>query len=129
MTDVPRLPDDVLAYYNRGGEDERLLQDAWGQLERTRTQELLARWLPPPGAVVLDVGGGSGHYALWLAERGYAVHLVEAVPLHVEQAQRRSSSAARPLASMQVGDARSLDFPDASVDAVLLLGPLYHLTR
>jgi SAM-dependent methyltransferase len=28
-----------------------------------------------------------------------------------------------------VGDARSLDLADASVDAVLLLGPLYHLSR
>jgi SAM-dependent methyltransferase len=28
-----------------------------------------------------------------------------------------------------LGDARQLDLPDASVDAVLLLGPLYHLTR
>jgi ubiquinone/menaquinone biosynthesis C-methylase UbiE len=27
-----------------------------------------------------------------------------------------------------VGDARKLDFPDASASAVLLLGPLYHLT-
>jgi hypothetical protein len=27
-------------------------------LERVRTQELLARFLPPPPATVLDVGGG-----------------------------------------------------------------------
>src|SRR5438045_2097687 len=129
MIDVPGLPDDVLGYYNRGGEDERLFQDAAGHLERTRTQELLERWLHPPPASILDVGGGTGHYALWLADRGYTVHLVEAVPLHVEQAQRRSASAGRPLASIQLGDARSLDSPDASFDAILLLGPLYHLTR
>ena len=28
-----------------------------------------------------------------------------------------------------MGDARDLDLADASVDAVLLLGPLYHLRR
>ena len=32
-----------------------------------------------------------------------------------------------PLIRTAVGDARSLDLPDSSVDAVLLLGPMYHL--
>ena len=34
----------------------------------------------------------------------------------------------RPLASCRVGDARSLNLPSETADAVLLLGPLYHLT-
>ena len=34
----------------------------------------------------------------------------------------------RPLASCRVGDARALDVPAETVDVVLLLGPLYHLT-
>ena len=38
-------------------EDERLRLRAHGVLERVRTQELLARFLPPPPATVLDVGG------------------------------------------------------------------------
>jgi len=32
-----------------------------------------------------------------------------------------------PAIRTAVGDARALDLPDASADAVLLLGPLYHL--
>src|SRR5262249_25732135 len=70
-----------------------------------------------------------GAYALPLAAEGYAVHLVDPVALHVEQA--RAASAAQPdapLASAAVGDARELPLDDASADAVLLLGPLYHLT-
>ena len=48
---------------------------------------------------------------------------------HVEQAlQASAGQPAAPLASATVGEARRLDRPDASVDAVLLLGPLYHLT-
>jgi SAM-dependent methyltransferase len=47
--------------------------------------------------------------------------LVDPVPLHVEQARALGGFEA------SVGDARSLDCPDASVDAVLLMGPLYHL--
>ena len=88
---------DMLGYYGRGLEDSRLFQNAAGLLERARTEELLQRFLPSPPAVVIDVGGGTGHYALWLADRGYEVHLIDPAPLHVEQAQRRSSAAARPL--------------------------------
>src|SRR5215470_3760250 len=127
MTDAARDAADVAAYYAQGLERDRL-DGGVGALELARTQLLLERYLPAPPAVVADVGGGPGRYALWLAERGYRVHLVDPVPLHVEQA--RASSRRRPgakLASAEVGDARSLDLPEASVDAVLLLGPLYHL--
>jgi ubiquinone/menaquinone biosynthesis C-methylase UbiE len=80
--------------------------------------------------VVYDVGGGAGVYACSLAGRGYEVHLLDAAPLHVEQA--RQASAAQPdapLAGVGVGDARRLPWPEANGDAVLLLGPLYHLTE
>jgi ubiquinone/menaquinone biosynthesis C-methylase UbiE len=97
-----------------------------GQIRRT--QELLSRYLPPSPAVILDVGGGSGIYACWLAQLGYKVHLVDPVPLHVEQA--RSASQLQPdypLASAEIGDARQLNQANNSVDGVLLFGPLYHL--
>jgi ubiquinone/menaquinone biosynthesis C-methylase UbiE len=128
-TVAEELPSEILAHYARGQEAARLLTGK-NQLELARTQELLVRHLPPPPRVVLDVGGGPGVYACWLARQGYAVHLVDAVPLHVEQA--RAASARQPehaVASLRVGDARRLDEADASVDAVLLLGPLYHLTE
>lgn len=122
------LPDEAIVHYEDGREAERLLSSV-GQLELARTQELLSRYLPPPPAVVFDVGGGTGIYAFWLAQQGYKVHLIDAVPLHIEQARRSSESQPeRPLASMAVGDARQLNREDASVDVVLLLGPLYHLT-
>ena len=119
--------DDVAAYYARGLERDRLAEGQ-GALEFTRTQTLLERYLPAPPAVVADIGGGPGRYAIWLAERAYRVHLIDPVPLHVEQA--RAAVGSRPvaaLASAEVGDARALRLPDASADAVLLLGPLYHL--
>jgi len=124
-----RPPDEVLGFYALGLE-ERRLDDDYFPLERARTQELVLRHLPPPPGVVLDVGGAAGAYAFWLAERGYEVHLIDPVPLHVRQAEE--ASRARPsgrLASARVGDARALDFADSSASAVLLLGPLYHLTE
>jgi ubiquinone/menaquinone biosynthesis C-methylase UbiE len=120
---------EILSFYERGDERDRLLSGGAGRLEYLRTRELLARYLPPPPASVLDVGGGAGVYALPLSTEGYSVHLIDPVPLHVEQARRGSASQPdTPLAGAEVGDARRLRWNDASVDAVLLLGPLYHLT-
>jgi ubiquinone/menaquinone biosynthesis C-methylase UbiE len=124
---VPFDPD-IESYYAQGGEQARLEQ-GYFPLERARTQEIVLRHLPPPPSVVMDVGGAAGAYALWLAARGHEVHLVDPVPLHVEQAAQASAAAGRRLASATIGDARALSRADASADAVLLLGPLYHLTE
>ncbi len=101
-----------------------------GELERVRTQDVLRRHLPKAPARILDVGGAAGVHALWLARDGYEVHLSDPVPKHVEQAADASRAQAEfSIASCAVGDARKIDQKDASADAVLLLGPLYHLTE
>jgi len=123
MTDRVDLGRDVLDYYGLGGERARLATGA-GRLELARTTEILERWLPP-AAVVADVGGGDGRYADWLVGRGHRVELVEPVPLHVELA--RSRAGVPPRFGVHEGDARAVPLDDGSVDAVLLLGPLYHL--
>jgi ubiquinone/menaquinone biosynthesis C-methylase UbiE len=117
----------IIDHYNRYDEDERLRHDI-GPLEQVRTQELMARYLPPPPAAVLDVGGASGVYSFWLASLGYRVHLVDIVPRHIEQARQCALQAGSPqLASMRIGDARQLDFVGNFADAIILHGPLYHL--
>ena len=116
----------IADYYERAAEESRLGQGAF-QLEEIRTRELIERHAPPPPADVLDVGGAAGAYALWLSERGYTVHLLDAAPRLVQEARRRSVIAPHPLASCRVADARSLPVESQSVSLVLLLGPLYHL--
>jgi ubiquinone/menaquinone biosynthesis C-methylase UbiE len=117
----------LIEYYNSYDESKRLLSDI-GPLERARTHELMERYLPAPPCTVLDVGGATGAYSFWLAGLGYAVHLVDIVPRHIEQAKEVSRQPGSPrLASLRVGDARELDFPDDSADAIILHGPLYHL--
>src|SRR5439155_7922338 len=113
--------------YAAGVELERLIGGS-SRIEFARTRELLQRFLPPPPARVLDVGGGPGRYATWLAESGYGVHPVDPVPLHVEQATATARSLPNPF-TVTAGDARRLDGEDGAFDAVLLLGPLYHLTE
>ncbi len=120
---------EILAHYEQAMEKERLLGGGAGRLEYLRTRELLACHLPPAPATILDVGGGAGAYALPLAKEGYSVYIVDPIPLHIEQATAASvAQPEAPLAGVELGDARSLLQEDESVDAVLLLGPLYHLT-
>jgi ubiquinone/menaquinone biosynthesis C-methylase UbiE len=121
-------PVSIAAHYASGYEADRLHQGA-GQLDRERSRELLERLLPTNPATVLDVGGGPGGQACWLAARGYRVHLLDITALHVELARQASARQPEaPLASAEVGDARALPWADETADAVVLFGPLYHLT-
>lgn len=113
-------------YYERGNEAGRLAAPI-GVVEFERTQEIVLRHLPQPPAVVADIGGGPGAYAIWLAGLGYTVTHRDLMPLHVEQLMSSVGDAARIQSA--VADARHLDLADLSVDALLLLGPLYHLDR
>lgn len=115
--------EDMHRFYARYDEQGRLRRSD-GVVELARTQEVALRVLPPPPGTVADVGGGPGVYASWLAGLGYSVVLRDIVPHHVEQA--REATRGRDV-DAAVGDALHLDLDDASVDAVLLLGPLYHL--
>ena len=80
----------IESHYGTGYERTRLFPGGTPSLEFVRSMELLDRLLPAPPAHVLDVGGGPGTYAAPLARRGYQVHLVDPVPLHVEQAREDS---------------------------------------
>ncbi|MCF3107080.1 class I SAM-dependent methyltransferase [Streptomyces roseoverticillatus] len=118
---IPQVDPEIIDFYTETfDEATRLTSTADGMLEMVRTQELLRRHLPDAPADVLDVGGGPGAHARWLAADGYRVHLVDPVAKHVAQAAEAGCTA-------EAGDARELRAGDASYDVTLLLGPLYHL--
>jgi SAM-dependent methyltransferase len=112
-------------HYARGEERDRLTE-ARGMLEFERTTEIVLRQLPAPPSVVADIGGGPGRYAPWLAERGHRVEHRDLMPLHVDQLRAVADPSQITTA---VGDARDLDLDNSVADAVLLLGPIYHLRR
>ena len=122
------LDSDVMAHYESGVEKDRLLKDT-ERLEFHRTKQIISRYLPKKPATILDIGGGPGVYACWLAEMSHVVHLVDPTPLHVRQARERMSRPGVSLASVSLGDARKIKFPNESSDVVLMMGPLYHLTE
>ncbi len=126
---MKREQQDVVSHYAGIQYEVDRIFGGTGPLEFARTKEIIERFLPDSPARILDVGGGAGPYSCWLAREGYEVHLLDLVPLHVEQARAASGKQPdHPVASFEVGDACRLNHPDNSFDAVLLLGPLYHLT-
>jgi len=125
---MAELPAEVSTYYSTFAEESRLTTGA-SRLELERTKEILSRVLPPAPARIVDVGGAAGAYSLWLAGQGYDVHLVDASARLVEEARRRNERATKRIASLTVADARSLPQESMSAAAVLVMGPLYHLTE
>jgi ubiquinone/menaquinone biosynthesis C-methylase UbiE len=117
----------IARYYDEQAEQE------WGRLERHRTEfavtaRALAEFLPSPPARVLDCGGGPGRYAVELACRGYDVTLFDLSTGNLQLAREKAAEAGVTLVGYEQGTATDLcRFPDDTFDAILLLGPLYHL--
>jgi SAM-dependent methyltransferase len=125
--DEDGIAGEVVEHYQLDYDESERITHGYRQLELLRTREIVTRHLPAGPLRVLDVGGGTGAHAQWLAQDGHQVHLVDLVPRHVQAARALTERGLNVKA--ELGDARQLDLPDATFDAALLLGPLYHLTE
>lgn len=128
MTKSKSVDNSALTYYESGFEHNRLKTDI-GLIEFERTKEILLENLPKPPAVIYDIGGAYGEYSWWLASLGYEVHLFDLFPKNIELSKLLGDEyPACNLASAEVCDAISVPRESKSADAVLLMGPLYHIT-
>ena len=75
------------------------------------------RVLPVAPARVLDVGTGTGHVALMLAELGYDVTGIDLADGMLAKARQKAASLPNPPA-LQIGDAVAPDLPANSYDVV-----------
>ena len=121
----------VRAYYASLGEREwaRLESTDDGIVEFAVTCHTLARYLPT-NARVLDIGGGPGRYTIWLAHRGHSVSLADLCPelLSIARTKIGQAKVNAMVEEVVEADARDLSrWDDHSFDAVLSLGPFYHL--
>lgn len=125
MDDVSDIRDMYDANWDR--EDSRLQRH---QLERDITWRYLERYLPASGRV-LEVGTGTGHYTLELARRGYEVLAVDLAPELVRRVKERVTAAGlQGRVEVSLADGRCLaGVAEDAFEAVLLMGPLYHLVR
>jgi ubiquinone/menaquinone biosynthesis C-methylase UbiE len=124
---MAELPEEIIRHYEADWNDEATrITSGLGELELVRTKAILRRFLPPPPARILDVGGATGVHARWLTEDRYGVHVVDPVESHVETVLATLSDVG---VTAEVGDARLLSAPDGSYDVALVFGPLYHLNE
>ncbi len=116
---------EIVRYYTETWDEDARLRSGLNELEFVRTQEIIRRHLPEGALRILDVGGAGGVHAEWLLADGHSVLLIDPVQRHVDEA--RSRLGALGGFSAEVADGRALPVADGSFDAVLLMGPLYHL--
>ncbi|MDX1614628.1 MAG: class I SAM-dependent methyltransferase [Candidatus Promineifilaceae bacterium] len=122
-----RVSDQIRSVYDADPELE------WQRLERHRTEfavtlRALEDHLPVAPAVVLDLGGGPGRYAIALARRGYRVLLADLSLGNLRLARRKAAASDTHLVGTVQLNALDLEvLPAGAFDAVLMLGPLYHL--
>lgn len=126
---------EIYDFYNNGAEIGRL-ERGLGSVEFYRTKELLFRYIPMGRGnprdekwTIYDVGGGVGVYARFLASYGHDVHLLELADNAVEYAKEHLLGKDFITFRAETADARRLPRPDNSADAVLLMGPLYHMQK
>ena len=124
MTDDIR---DIADYYNNRPQSEHNRLEEH-QLEFDLTWRLLEEYLPPKGSI-LEIGAATGRYTLGLVERGYAVTAVDLSAACLEECQKNLTKAGlQEKAQFILADARNLNgVTQMDFDAVLLMGPLYHL--
>jgi S-adenosylmethionine-dependent methyltransferase len=118
---------DIRQFYNDSAEKEdgRLKRH---QLEQDMTWRYLDKYLPRRGKI-LEIGAATGAYTVPLAKRGYNVTAVDFSPNLLEICQKKvKQEGLEQKVNCLVADARELAGVIADdYDAVLMMGPLYHL--
>ena len=118
----------VQSYYDASNEWERF-DTPEGKLEFELTLPIITSYISQK-AEILDLGGGPGRYTIELAKLGHILHLADLSQSLLEVAKQK-------IDEFGIGNVKSITqvnavdlsvYADSSFDAVLLLGPLYHLT-
>ncbi len=135
--------DELTAHYNKFNEDKRLTR-RHGQVEYITTMQYIHKYIEALQGKnakdttlrILDIGAGTGRYAVELAKESHDVTAVEYVKYNLgrlkqnaEVAKKECQEAGKEfLLQAYQGDARKLKrFAEDSFDLTLLFGPMYHL--
>jgi ubiquinone/menaquinone biosynthesis C-methylase UbiE len=121
----------IATAYDAGVEVEynRLTETPLREAEYQLIIELLDEYIPS-GSVVIDIGSGPGRYAEHLMKRNCKVGLIDLSAKSLKAFSDRMGSTCNPDNTIfnRVSCATQLNWvDDSTADAILLMGPLYHL--
>lgn len=118
---------DIQSYYDEAT-DRELDRLNRHQLEHDITWRYLDDFLPSEGNI-LEIGCGAGTITIGLARRGYKVTAIDLSAKMIELCKKRTSvEGLKKNIQFRVKDARNLgDIESEAFEAVLMMGPLYHL--
>lgn len=134
---------ELIAHYNKFNEDKRLTR-RHGQVEYITTMQYIHKYIEDLQGKnakdtilqILDIGAGTGRYAVELAKEGHDVTAVEYVKYNLGRLKQNAEVAKKEcqesgknfLLQAYQGDARKLKrFAEDTFDLTLLFGPMYHL--
>ncbi len=118
--------EELIAQYTHADEDLRLVRQNITRMEFDTTLHVLQKYLKHD-TVITELGAATGRYSLHYASKKHRVTAVELAPDQVDILTRKASEQQIPIDIFQ-GNAVSVPFiEDETQDAVLILGPLYHL--
>ncbi len=119
----------VSEFYGEVDEDGRLGRSRHGQLEYATTMVYIHRYAKP-GAMIIELGAGTGRYSVTLAKEGFDVTAVELVEENLAVLKQKAEALPKNSIRLQAlkGDATDLSaFADETFDVTLSFGPMYHL--
>lgn len=134
---------ELIAHYNKFNEDKRLTR-RHGQVEYITTMQYIHKYIEALQGEnakdttlrILDIGAGTGRYAVELAKEGHDVTAVEYVKYNLGRLKQNADvmktecqeAGKEFLLQAYQGDARKLKrFAEDTFDLTLLFGPMYHL--
>lgn len=130
MLDVEENMQKMSNHYDQILDYEKIRLEQDSPVEYAITLRAMDKWIPD-NSIILDIGVGVGHYSMHLARRNCKIHLVDVCEslLTATKENLAKANLTNHILSATKASAVSLKFiPDNSVDCVLMLGPLYHLT-
>lgn len=123
------LQDAIVEHYDSIFEYESERLPKHSPIEFAITERYLRKWITD-FSVVADIGVGAGHYAELIARKNCSLHLVDISLRFLNATCSRLQRAGfdSQIKTINHTSATQLAMiPSASCDAVLMLGPLYHL--
>lgn len=118
----------VKSYYDENAEIEwDRLGDAYNKVEFCSTMYLINKYFPNNGSIV-DIGCGPGRYSIELLKKGYKVTLFELSEKELHLAKEKVNSLGLKAEDYICDSAINLNrLESGKFDAVLLMGPMYHV--